>query len=336
MAVKLTEKLIEFLTTCEGKEVTTKYLRQELRIDPNSSAWDGIRVYLKRFVEKGIVKPSGKNDGMYKVIKRVDPVRVFIPGRQRRPEFELFFPQDRDKGTELEIAEKFVIREGDLITLGGVKNKGKTTLCLGFLAANLDKRPVLMGNEYTIFTDGKYEPAPRFLNRLDAMKWVNWVDDKGNDKFTLLPIKEDYAEHIVRDRINIIDWINIDANQLYDIGRVLEDIKSHLGKGIAIIALQKSDKSTDPRGGQFARDFSDIMLLLDGYGNDDILMTIGEVKEKRAPISGKTYAYSILNEGTEIYNFREVKKCFKCHGSGYTRGETCDVCDGRKFVDKMV
>ena len=332
---RLSDTLREFLATCQGKEVSTKYLRQELKIDPNSSAWNGIREYLRQFAEKGLLKSSGRKDGVYKVIKQVESVRVFTPDRERRPEFELFFPQDQDKGTEIEIAEKFVIREGDLITLGGVKNKGKTTLCLNFAAANIDKRPILMGNEYTIFTDGRFEPSPRFLNRLDAMsKWVNWVDDKGQDKFTLFPVREDYDEHIVRDRINIIDWINMDANQLYNIGKVLEDIKSHLGRGIAIIALQKSEKSTDPRGGQFARDFSDIMLLLDSYGDNDILMTIGEVKEKRSPVLGKTFVYSILNEGTEIYNFREVKKCYKCRGSGYIRGELCFECRGYKFIDK--
>ena len=338
MTERLSDKLRDFLKTAQGKEVDLTYLRRELHIDPNSPADANLRTLMsKNLAIEGLVKPSGKRDGVYKVIKRVEPVRVFIPGRERRPIFNLKFPEDKQKGMEIEIAEKFIIREGDLITLGGVKNKGKTLLCLNFAATNLDTVPVLMGNEYTVFTEGGFEPAPRFLSRLDRMsKWVNWVDEKGYDRFILLPVKEDYAEHIVKDKINIIDWINIDANQLYDIGKVLEGIKSNLGRGIAIVALQKSDKATDPRGGQFAKDFSDIMLLLDGYGtgDGDILMTVGEVKEKRSPISGKTYAYTITEEGTEIWNFREVKKCPDCRGAGYKAGKECNLCLGHKFVDK--
>jgi len=42
--------------------------------------------------------------------------------------------------------------------------------------------------------------------------------------------KEDYAEHIVKDRINIIDWINLDAGRLYDISKVMDDIKAEIGR----------------------------------------------------------------------------------------------------------
>jgi len=97
------------------------------------------------------------------------------------------------------------------------------------------------------------------------MSWINWVNGDGTDKFQLMPIKEDYAEHIERDRINIIDWINLDANQLYDIAKVVEGIKENLGRGIAIIVLQKSDSADKARGGQFSKDFSDCELLLDQF-----------------------------------------------------------------------
>jgi len=332
MIENLTQEKVWGFIQLGDEDFDLEGLRKKFDIDAESSVFYQA---IHRFLAEKKLRRLGR--GRYHRVKQVLPVRVFIPGRERRPIVELFFPQDRTTGMEIEIADKFVIREGDLITIGGVKNKSKTALCLNLCAANIDKNPVLMGNEYTVFTEGKYEPAPRFLNRLDQMsEWVNWTDEEGYDKFTLLPIKEDYAEHIVKDRINIIDWINLDANQLYDVGKVLEGIKSNLGRGVAIVALQKSDKSTDPRGGQFAKDFSDIMLTLDGYGDmdGDILMTIGEVKEKRSPISGKTFAYSIASEGTEIINFREVKKCSECRGSGYTRNGQCENCQGRKFVDK--
>jgi len=334
----LVDKLRDYFVDCQGRIVNLRDLRITFKIEPGSSDDDLLRAHLSRtLVKEKIVVPLGRKDGEYKVIKQVKPVRVFAPDRVRRPIFDFRWPQDREKGMEIEIGEKIIVREGDLITLGGVKSKGKTTVCLNIAAENIEKSPILMGNEYTRFIEGDYVPDPRFLNRLDLMsKWVEWTNGDGYDRFTLLPVKEDYAEHIVPDKINIIDWINIDAGQLYDIGKVLEGIKSAIGKGILIVALQKGEGAVNPRGGQFVRDFSDVEILLDGYGkyDDDILMTIKGCKEKSSPIVNKTYAYTIANEGTEITDFREVVQCSSCKGSGYSHGSVCENCLGKKYSDK--
>lgn len=343
MSDNLSLRLRELLHKAQGKEVSLEYLRNELRIDPSSPAWNGLRVLMFNLVQEKIVKSSGRRDGIYRVIKQIQPVQVFGEQRERRPPFELIFPRDFHTGMELSFAESVVIREGDLITMGGVKSKGKTTLCLNICGENIDKQPILMGNEYTVLvTDEnnpnkeKYDPAPRFLERLDVMKeWVNWVDEEGMDKFMLLPIRDDYAEYVVKDKINIIDWVNLDGDRSYDISKVLEGIKSNLGRGIGIVALQKGEGASNPRGGQFVRDFSDLELLLDGYGDneDDILLTIKGAKEKKKPIVGKTFAYTIIGLGTKIINFREVKKCPKCFGRGTHGQGECDICYGKRFVD---
>jgi len=345
MAERFTDKLREFLRPAQGKVVNLDYIRREMKIDPDSPKWDGLRVDMINLAEEKVVKPSGHNDGYYKVIIQVNPVQVFGVKRERLPVFELFFPKDFDTGVEMDFANYIVFREGDVITFGGVKNKGKTLLCITICGENIDKLPVLMGNEYTKSIEDKesgritYEPAPRFYNRLVAMDWVDWVNGDGSDKFTLLPVRGDYAEHIIRDRINIIDWINLDANQLYDIGKVIEDIKANLGRGIAIIALQKSSTSDIARGGQFAKDFTDCEILLDQFGDNDndILLTIGDVKEKTKPISGKTYAYTIWN-GVKILNFREVVKCTTCFGKKWQRvgnsSKPCETCLKTGFIDK--
>ncbi|GAH14069.1 unnamed protein product, partial [marine sediment metagenome] len=145
------------------------------------------------------------------------------------------------------------------------------------LGENIEYKPVLMGNEYTTI-DG--EPSSRFLHRLDNMDWVEWHN--GEDNFTLLPVRSDYAEHIIKDRINIIDWINIETGEHYLISRIMEDIKRELGKGIAIIAIQKSAGSEAERGGQFTKDFADVEILLDKFGEDEVLLTLGKIKEAKA------------------------------------------------------
>lgn len=341
MSEPVTKEKIDKWLLLEEDEFYLKDFRIKHDIDPESSV---LGVTFNRLVEDRKLRRLGR--GLYRKVHHPNPVRVFVPGRERRPPFDLRFPQD-DRGMPISIANSIIVREGDVISIGGVKSKGKTTLCLGFCAGNIDSHPVLMGNEYTVLVNEKvgdevksvFKPSPRFFNRLDTMKeWVNWTDENGEDKFTLLPIRNDYAEHVVKDRINIIDWINLDGNALYDIGKILEDIKANLGRGVAIIALQKSELANNPRGGQFVRDFSDVELLLDGFGSNDgdILLTVKGVKEKpkyEKSIVGKTYAYTIIDDGTQITNFREVRKCPACNGQGYKSGKKCDTCIGNKYID---
>jgi len=166
-------------------------------------------------------------------------------------------------------------------------------------------------------------------------EWANWTNGDGMDKFQLLPVMDDYAEHVVANKINIIDWINLDGSQLYDIGKVLYGVKANVGRGIAIVALQKGEGAINPRGGQFVRDFSDLEILLDTFGKDthDILLTIKGVKESIRSVVGKTYAYTIGGNGTKMFNFREVRRCKGCSGTGVYKGHDCDECFGNRYQD---
>ena len=254
------------------------------------------------------------------------PVKVY--GRDRRPPVRLQFPRDRDTLEEMIIVDDIVLREGDLILISGQSNFGKTGICLNFAGENIESNPVLMGNEYTTLDN---EPSSRFLNRLDNMDWVEWANGDGEDKFTLYPVFADYAEYIVKDKLNIIDWVNID--ELYLISKVMEEIKRAVGKGNAIIAIQKSKDSTAGRGGQFTKDFADLEILLDQYGEREILMTMGKVKESKKKVSGRTFAFS-LSKGVKVTGFREIVKCPICFGKGWKGTAPCQNCDKLGFVDK--
>jgi len=333
-----TQAVREFLTKMQGREITLASIRKELNILSGTKSFDTIRNIMYQLAEQKdgtkLVRPSGKRDGVYKIIRQVAPVPVFSVERERRPVFDLVFPRDFHTMQEMLFKNDIIIREGDLILISGLSNFGKTTLCLNFFGENIDTRPVLMGNEYTTVDE---EPTPRFLNRLDAMDvnkggWVDWIDVDGQDKFTLLPVRDDYAEHIVKNKINIIDWINVETGEHFMIGNILNGIKKNIGRGIAIVAIQKAEGADAGRGGQFTKDFADVELLIDRFGDSDVLLTIGKVKEYTRPIIGKTFAYNIVS-GVKVVTFREVKKCHHCKGQGYTRGEKCDFCNGHKYID---
>lgn len=339
MVERLIDRLKDYLQRAQGRVVNLRDMRTDLKIDPTSPSWDTIKTEMWNLSKEKVVRPSGRNDGFYKVVTQVKPVQVFAKERERRPAFRLYFPRDYNTKEEMSFAQSIVIREGDIVSIGGVSNLGKTTLALNFSGENIDYLPILMGNEYTtrIGDTENYEPTPRFLNRLDSMDWVKWVNGTGEDKFTLLPVKEDYAEHIVKDKINIIDWVNLSANQLYDISRVMDDIKAELGRGIAIIVLQKKEGELSPRGGQFAKDYTDCELLIDKFSDRESMLTIGKVKEYTHPVIGRKFAFGIL-QGVKIINFREIEKCTTCWGKGWKKsGNTsipCGVCGQTGFVDR--
>lgn len=330
MPKQLSDVVREYLKGIEGREVELSQLRKELKIDPKSPAFDGLRVLMLRLATENIVKPSGRKDGIYKVITQVNPIRVFDPNRQKIPPFELIFPRDFESMLEMNFAEDVVVREGDLVLIAGLSNYGKTTLALNFCGENIDKKPVLMGNEYTTIDN---EPTPRFLNRLESMDWIEWVDQDGQDKFTLLPVREDYPEHIIKDRINIIDWINL-SGEYYMISKVMEDIKRSLGKGVGILVIQKNEGLDYGRGGFMTKDFADCEILIDKFSENETLLKLGKVKESKKHLSGKTYAFGIIENGVKIINFREVKKCPKCFGKKYLHnGNKCEDCNATGYIN---
>lgn len=336
---KLIDVVRSFLKTAQGKEVSYTYLRSELKIDPASPAWEGLRKVMGRLAKEKVVRTSGRPDGIFKVVTQVNPVKVFAKDRERRLPFQLFFPRDFNTGMEMSFAEDIIIREGDIVTIGGASNWGKTTVALNLCAENIDYEPVLMGNEYTtrVGDTDEYEPTPRFLNRLDAMDWVNWTNETGEDRFTLLPVKDDYAEHIVKDKINIIDWVNLDADRLYDISKLMSNIKAELGRGIGIPVLQKGEGAETARGGQFVKDFTDCELNIDRFTERESMLTIGKVKEYTRPVIGRTFAFGI-SQGVKIINFREIVKCPQCFGKKWKKsGNTsipCDACLRSGYIDK--
>jgi len=328
-----TLEIKSYLEPLQGKEVTLTQVRQDFNILQSSRSWDGVRNILFQLAEQNIVAPVGRRSGVYKVITPVRPVRVFTPDREERPVFELMFPRNFDTMMELDFANDIVVREGDIVLIAGMSNYFKTGLCLNFCGENIDKGPVLMGNEYTIQTETGYDVSPRFYNRVKAMKeWVDWTNEDGTDKFTLLPVWDDYAEHIVKNKINIIDWINL-PGEYYMISPLMEKCKKAVGRGVLILVIQKAEGVTHGRGGDMSKEFTDCEILLDRMGDSEVLLTIGKVKESTKYVTGKTYAFGTY-AGVKILNFREVKKCPKCHGQGFIRGEPCDECWGKKFIDK--
>lgn len=329
MAEQLTLEKVKQFVELEVDEFTLEEIRRKHQIDASSA---NFYMAIKRLLEARYIKKLGR--GRYRKVRIVEPIKVF--GRKRRPLVVMKAPVDRETLEPMSFFYDIRFRQGDLILLSGYKNKGKTALSMNMVAENLEMNPALMGNEYVMLTPEGYEPAPRFLNRLDNMDWVQWVNGNGDERFDLYPVYNDFAEQVKSGRLNVIDWVNLQG-EYYLISPVMEGIKRGLGDGIGVVVLQKSAGKEAGRGGDLSKDFADVELLLDPLGDDPdaVLLTVATVKESNAPVMGKRFAYKI-REGVKIVDFREVVKCGACWGKKWTTRGPCQACDKTGYVDKKL
>jgi len=335
MAERLIDKLREFLIGAQGKEVSLSYLRNELRLNPERAEWESIRKSMQLLIKEGVVKASGRNDGIYKVVIPVEPVKWWDDGISEEPLAEFRFPRSYHDDTTFGIENLAEVFAGDLILVSGQSNYGKTAMVLNIMAENLNLMgAVLMGSEYTSYNG---HISPKFKRRIKHMDWVQWMNDKGQPRFELLPVGSDYEDYVKADLMNVIDWISL-PGEYYLIDRVMKSIKDRVGKGIVIAVLQKNPGADYGEGGPRTDRYADVALKIDAFGDRQSLLTIGKVKAPKMRATGRTWAFEIVDYGANLENIREVVKCSKCWGKGYIRvgqeNKRCPMCVGLKYVDK--
>jgi hypothetical protein len=178
-----------------------------------------------------------------------------------------------------------------------------------------------MGNEYT---------PVKFKRRISRMTWNDPIID-GKPKFELIKRLENWADIVEPDKITIIDWISLPANELYNIGHVIQGIQSKLGNGVGLIVLQKDEASNLGRGRAFSEELASLYLTID-KGR----MNVRKAKEwfQHDP-NREVYGFDITNGGVEFRNIRPLAKCHNCKGAGQVKGNECFTCHGTGYIEKV-
>ena len=319
----------EFLKNLEGQELHISEIMRSLSVSPENEG--AFRTMLHRMANsrERVIKPSGYRDGKYKVLKQIKPIRWLEADESEY--FDLHFPKSHTDETGFGLEKLISVSPGDLIIIAGVSNAGKSAVALNFLAENIhDHECILMGNEYTTLDN---QSSPKFKRRMMRMTWADWVNGDGNARFDLWPVREDFEDYVQGGKINIIDWINLTDN-FFMIGKLIENIKMALGKGIGIIVLQKEESRELARGAGFTRDLADVYLTVDPFGQYESRLTIGKVKDAKGAATGRMWAFKIVDGGANLHDIRELKKCFMCYGKGYSKGGECAECHGLGYVNK--
>ena len=340
MIERLSDRLKEYLSNAIGREVNLRDIRAFLRIEPGSKDDMNLRTQMATTMIAGkIVKASGRNDGIYKVLIPIRPVEWWVEKPDEQP-LNFRFPKSHIDDTGFDIEDLVEIFAGDLILISGQSNYGKTCLTLNLLAENISlfsAGNTLMGSEYTACDD---EITPKFKRRMQKMDWVQWIVD-GKPRFQLLPIGGDYEDYVVKDNLNLIDWISLggEAGEYYLIDRITKKIKDRVGRGVVVAVLQKNKDAEHGEGGERSVRYVDLELKIDRFSEFESLLTIGKVKApKKRGVEGRTWAFGIQDYGANLIDIREVVRCVTCWGKGYTGNaenrKRCPSCEGRKYVNK--
>lgn len=338
MPERLIDKLRALLASAEGREVNLRQLRDELRLEPGTPAWESIRMSMSLLSTQKIVKPSGRSDGVYKVLIPIKPVVFSLDGDDKEGILPVRFPRSYIDDTTFGLEDMVELSVDDLVLVTGETNYGKTGIALSFLGENLDllEGNLLMGSEYT---SSAGEISPKLKRRLRRMDWAKWVEN-GVPRFKLLPVEHDYEDYVSQypQHLVVIDWLTL-PGEFFLIDSVMKTIKNGISGGLGVVVIQKNKGQEFAEGGQRSERCADLVLKIDRFGQFESMMTIGKVKAaKGASPTGRTFAFTITDYGANLQYIREVIKCPKCWAKGYIRKEgeakKCPLCLGKKFIDK--
>ncbi len=328
-----------YLETIRGKVITTDDLMKHFDIPREKRGH--LREILSRLSASTngnipLTTPVGNREGIWKVLYDIKPIKWMDADEDAY--FPLAFPRSHEDGSSFGFEDLITISPGDLIVIAGVSNYGKTALVLNLLGENVDTYEcVLMGNEQTTLDQ---KPSPKFKRRMKRMNWVNWVNDEGELKFQLYPIGSDYEAYIpylAKDKFLLIDWLMLPEN-FWGVQTIMYDIKAAIGQGVVAIVQQKTRGKEFADGGEFSERFADVYLKIDPFGKRESRLTVGKVKDAKQSITGRMWAFEIVDGGANLHNIRELEKCRTCWGKCWKKaGNTsvpCDNCSARGYVDK--
>ncbi|MCM8782014.1 MAG: bifunctional DNA primase/polymerase [Candidatus Omnitrophica bacterium] len=199
-----------------------------------------LRIILQKLVNDKIIERAGRWHDIYRRIEgNCDKIALGI--KPKEP-LKVCFPLG---------LEKYVsIYPGNIIIIAGAQNAGKTAFLLNFVVANMDKFRINyfsseMGEEEFNIRLGLFE---------DVKEW----------NFAAYERSSNFEDVIKTDEVNIIDYLEI-VDNFWKVAGTIAKIQERLGKGLALIALQKDYHKELGRGASFGLEKPRLYITLD-YG----------------------------------------------------------------------
>lgn len=202
---------------------------------------DNRKHILSRYADKAIIENHPKSNRFHRYINTKVEVLDFKSAKGKNS-LALKWPFGLENYVD--------IYPGNVTVIAGAPNSGKTCFVLNFIYLNQDRYPIF----YFCSEMGEAELASRLEEFQDI--------DLGDWKFTSISRSSNFADVIRPDWINIIDYMEL-TTDLFLVNDYLVSIQHKLGKGIAIVALQKKEGARLGRGAEFSLEKPKLYLSMD-------------------------------------------------------------------------
>ncbi|MFX0203064.1 MAG: hypothetical protein ACFFCW_43730 [Candidatus Hodarchaeota archaeon] len=202
-----------------------------------------VSIYLRRFVDEGIVKPNPRLSGHWRTVNK------------EMKRLDIFNCEDKTSSIVLpfEIHKMVEIRPGNIVVLAGAVNAGKTAFLLNVAADNMYNYDV----SYFSSEMGVEELHMR-CRKFDDVPFEDWK------RVDFWQRTKDFADVVIpgEGSINIIDFLEI-YSEFYLVGQYLAEIHDALNGAIAFIALEKNPGVPMGLGGYRSEEKPRLYLSMD-------------------------------------------------------------------------
>lgn len=232
-------KIESWLELCDGV-FTLRELARELQFSSNIALYNNLKLTLKRLKDKKVIESVGSNRGVYRKVERT--LERMDLNAVESDEYEIDLP--------LGLSDLVKIYPKNIIIVAGEKNTAKTLFGLYTAKANMDHKAIHYFNSEM----DAIELKSRLL-LFDDVGFESW------NKVNFYSRSNNFHDCLFPDDVNIIDYMEI-HDDYYRIGGMIRQVHDALGKGIAIINIQKKSGQDMGRGGEVTSEKARLYISL--------------------------------------------------------------------------
>jgi hypothetical protein len=263
------EDIREYVASQGFRYWSTRELDYELSISSEGKQYR--RRLLSYLEEQGEIEKHPSKTNWYRQINQDDIIDYKSAGLGRP--LDLWLPFD--------LHRHFRAYSGNLIDFAGVTDAGKTALAVNIISNN--------DHEWTIDYWTNELSAEELNDRLQNLEPEKAIEDWN---FTARVIVPGYLGKIRPDILSIFDYIDV-GDPYYRIGEEQQAIHDAIGKGAAIIFLQRDEAKMLARGKGFSAQLPRLYISMDN--KSAYAYKAKTPKNPTEPLKGKTCNFTLKN-----------------------------------------
>ena len=264
----LSHKIRDWIRDTEGEFFGTD-VDKELSIGTQRDKENRKKV-LQRLSKEGIIVRASEKRSHY---RKIDSSCEDIDWKSAvAEEYKINFP--------LGLTEYVKIYPGNIIIIAGESNSGKTAFLLNLVKLNMAEKDI-----YYFSSEMGGEELQIRIDEFNDIKREDW-------KFHPKERASNFSDVIVPGALNIIDFLEV-YDEFYKIGAYIKHIFDKIGRGIAVIAIQKNPGAMHGTGG--AKSIEKARLYLTMEPGKCIIRKAKNFRYHHTNPNGFEVQYNIIN-----------------------------------------